>query len=252
MQAAIGISILNRVAIGPLRVYHRAEARTAPLSALTPEAEWRRFSAARNQAMEQLDALYDKAVDEAGAEAAAILTIHQMMLEDEDYLDALRSVIEEQGATAEHAVAVLGGRFAATFAAMEDTYMKARAADVKDISRRLIDILTGHDDACVLNGRPVILAADDLTPSETVQLDKSRLLGFITRHGSPDSHTAILARTMGIPALIGVDFDDGWDGKLAVLDGCGNRVYINPTAELLAAMSRKRIPAPGREPLLRA
>ena len=240
MQVATGKSILNGIAIGPLRIYKKAETQTSQLSSLTPEEEFARFDAARVKAQEQLAGLYDKALDEVGEDNAAIFEIHQMMLEDEDYLDAVKGIIETQNATAEYAVTTTGENFSATFAAMEDEYMRARAADVKDISRRVVNVLTGQEDADMLAGQPAILVADDLTPSETVQLDKSKLLGFITRHGSSNSHTAILARTMNIPALIGVDFDDSWNGRTAVLDGYNHCVYIDPAQELLTAMEEKR------------
>ena len=240
MQVATGKSILNGIAIGPLRIYKKAETQANQTSALTPAEEWERFQVACSKAKEQLAGLYDKALNEVGEDNAAIFEIHQMMLEDEDYLDAAKGIIDTQGATAEYAATTTGENFSAAFAAMDDTYMQARATDVKDISRRVVNILTGQDDAAALDDQPAILVADDLTPSETVQLDKSKLLGFITRHGSSNSHTAILARTMNIPALIGVDFDDSWDGKLAVLDGYNHCVYIDPAQELLAAMEEKR------------
>lgn len=240
MQVATGKSILGGIAIGPLRIYKKAETQTSQTSALTPAEEWERFQLACVKAKEQLADLYEKALNEVGEDNAAIFEIHQMMLEDEDYLDAAKGIIDTQGATAEYATATTGENFSAAFAAMEDTYMQARATDVKDISRRVVNILTGQDDAAALDDQPAILVADDLTPSETVQLDKSKLLGFITRHGSSNSHTAILARTMNIPALIGVDFDESWDGKLAVLDGYNHCVYIDPAQELLTAMEEKR------------
>ena len=240
MQVATGKSILNGIAIGPLRIYKKAEAQTNQTSALTPAEEWERFQVACTKAKEQLAGLYDKALNEVGEDNAAIFEIHQMMLEDEDYLDAAKGIIDTQGATAEYAATTSGENFSAAFAAMEDAYMQARATDVKDISRRVVNILTGQDDAAALDDQPAILVADDLTPSETVQLDKSKLLGFITRHGSSNSHTAILARTMNIPALIGVEFDESWDGKLAVLDGYNHCVYIDPAQELLTAMEEKR------------
>ena len=240
MQVATGKSILNGIAIGPLRIYKKVEAQTSQTSTLTPAEEWERFQAACAKAREQLAGLYDKALNEVGEDNAAIFEIHQMMLEDEDYLDAAKGIIDTQGATAEYAATTTGENFSAAFAAMEDAYMQARATDVKDISRRVVNILTGQDDAAALDDQPAILVADDLTPSETAQLDKSKLLGFITRHGSSNSHTAILARTMNIPALIGVDFDESWDGKLAVLDGYNHCVYIDPAQELLTAMEEKR------------
>ncbi len=240
MQVATGKSILNGIAIGPLRIYKKDETETTVNSSLTPEEEYARFDAARVKAQEQLGVLYDKALDEVGEENAAIFEIHQMMLDDDDLLDSVKSIIDTQGATAEYAVATAGDNLAAAFAAMEDAYMRARATDIKDISRRVVNILTGQSDGDLLDDKPAILVADDLTPSETVQLDKSNLLGFITRHGSSNSHTAILARTMNIPALIGVDFQDDWDGKMAVIDGYNSCVYIEPAAELLTAMEEKR------------
>ena len=239
MQVATGKSILNGIAIGPLRIYKKNETQASQTSALTPADEWERFQAACDRAKEQLAALYEKALDEVGEDNAAIFEIHQMMLEDEDYLDAVKGIIDTQGATAEYAATTTGENFAAAFAAMEDAYMQARAADVKDISHRVVNVLSGLEDTEMMDDKPAILVADDLTPSETVQLDKSKLLGFITRYGSSNSHTAILARTMNIPALIGVDFDDSWDGQLAVLDGYNHCVYIDPAQELLTAMEEK-------------
>ena len=240
MQVATGKSILNGIAIGPLRIYKKVETETAVTSTLTPEAELARFEEARVKAQEQLGALYDKALAEVGEDNAAIFEIHQMMLDDEDYLDAVKGVIETQNATAEYAASTTGENFSAMFAAMDDAYMQARATDVKDISRRVVNILTGQADAAMQDEQPAILVADDLTPSETVQLDKSKLLGFITRYGSSNSHTAILARTMNIPALIGVDYDESWDGKQGVIDGYNSCVYVEPAADLLASMEKKR------------
>ena len=240
MQVFTGKSILNGIAIGPVRIYHKARQDTVMASALTAEQEWARFEKAQSQAQEQLAGLYEKALAEVGEDNAAIFEVHQMMLEDEDYTDAIHDIIERQNATAEYAVSSTGENFAAMFAAMEDAYMQARAADVKDISQRLVNILSGRGDMGAIGEEPVILVADDLTPSETVQLDKSKLLGFITRFGSSNSHTAILARTMNIPALIGVDFDESWDGKMAVLDGYNHCVYLEPAPELLSSMEEKR------------
>ena len=240
MQVFTGKSILNGIAIGPVRIYHKARQDTVMASALTAEQEWARFEKAQSQAQEQLAGLYEKALAEVGEDNAAIFEVHQMMLEDEDYTDAIHDIIERQNATAEYAVSATGENFAAMFAAMEDAYMQARAADVKDISQRLVNILSGRGDMGAIGEEPVILVADDLTPSETVQLDKSKLLGFITRFGSSNSHTAILARTMNIPALIGVDFDESWDGKMAVLDGYNHCVYLEPAPELLSSMEEKR------------
>lgn len=250
MEVATGKSILNGIAIGKLRIYRKEAAASEAAAALTPEAEWERFEQARVQAQEQLAALYEKALEEVGEENAAIFEIHQMMLEDEDYLDAVKGILETQNATAEYAATATGENFSAMFAAMDDAYMQARAVDVKDISQRVVNILSGKDQGSLLGDEQVILVADDLTPSETVQLDKSKLLGFITRHGSSNSHTAILARTMNIPALIGVDFDDSWDRRLAVLDGYNHCVYIDPAADLLATMEEKQKNDFKREALL--
>ena len=240
MKVATGTSILKGIAIVKLKLYRKEAVETGRASSLTPEEEYARFQAAQKAAQEQLGQLYEKALDEVGEDNAAIFEIHQMMLEDEDYVDAVKGILDSQGATAEYAVTATGENFAAAFAAMEDPYMQARSADVKDISRRVVNILTGTGAGAVQGDEPAILMADDLTPSETVQMDKSKLLGFITRGGSANSHTAILARTMGIPALVGVDFDESWDGQLAILDGCNHCVYVDPAPELLAAMEAKR------------
>lgn len=239
MKVATGKSILNGIAIGTLRWFHRGQLQVPENSLLTPEEELERFEQARRKAQEQLGRLYDKALEEVGEDNAAIFEIHQMMLEDEDFLDAVRGIIRTQGACAERAVQVSGENFAAAFAAMDDTYMQARAADVRDVAYRVIAVLSGGEEERDWR-EPFLLMADDLTPSETVQLDKSKLLGFVTRHGSTNSHTAILARTMGIPALIGVEVDPEWDGQTAVLDGYNQCLYVDPSAELLATMETKR------------
>ena len=240
VKAATGKSIWDGIAIGRLRWFQKREVQAQSISGLTPEEELERFEQARARAQAQLRSLHESAVGEVGEDNAAIFEIHQMMLEDEDYVDAVKGILDSQGATAEYAVTATGENFAAAFAAMEDPYMQARSADVKDISRRVVNILTGTGAGAVQGDEPAILMADDLTPSETVQMDKSKLLGFITRGGSTNSHTAILARTMGIPALIGVDFDESWDGQLAILDGYNHCVYVDPAPELLAAMEAKR------------
>ena len=239
VKAAAGKSIWDGIAIGRLRWFQKREVQAQSISGLAPEEELERFEQARARAQAQLRSLYESAVGEVGEDNAAIFEIHQMMLEDEDFLDAVRSVIRTQGGTAEHAVQVTGENFAAAFAAMEDTYMQARAADVRDVAHRLQAVLAGAEEKPDWD-EPFILMADDLSPSETVQLDKRKLRGFVTRGGSTNSHTAILARTMGIPALIGVDFDESWDGQLAILDGYNHCVYVDPAPELLSAMEAKR------------
>ena len=239
VKAAAGKSIWDGIAIGRLRWFQKREVQAQSISGLTPEEELERFEQARARAQAQLRSLHESAVGEVGEDNAAIFEIHQMMLEDEDFLDAVRSVIRTQRGTAEHAVQVTGENFAAAFAAMEDAYMQARAADVRDVAHRLQAVLAGVEEKPDWD-EPFILMADDLSPSETVQLDKRKLRGFVTRGGSTNSHTAILARTMGIPALIGVDFDESWDGQLAILDGYNHCVYVDPAPELLSAMEAKR------------
>ena len=240
MQVVTGKSILGGIAIGPMRICHHEAFRLSAYSGRTSGEELARLETARETAREQLRELYDKALSEVGEETAAIFDIHQMMLDDEDYLDEMRDLIRRQGATAEYAANATGEDFAAVFAAMEDAYMRARAADIRDVSLRLVTVLTSAAEIDRLGDEPAILAVDDLTPSETVQLDKSRLLGFVTRHGSTNSHTAILARMMNIPALIGVDFQEDWNGKLAVIDGYNHCVHVEPDAELLRTMEEKR------------
>ena len=239
VKAATGKSIWNGIAIGRLRWFQRQEVRAPAASALTPEEEQTRFERACAAAQEQLNALYNSAVGEVGEDNAAIFEIHSMMLEDEDFLAAVKNVIDTQGGTAEHAVQVTGENFAAAFSAMEDPYMQARAADVRDVAHRLLMILTGGGEGPAWD-KPFILMAEDLSPSETVQLDKGKLLGFVTRKGAVNSHTAILARTMGIPALMGVEVDPAWDGHMAVLDGYNHCLYVDPGAGLLSSMEAKR------------
>lgn len=240
MQVATGKSILKGIAIGPLRVYKTAAAAIQKDSSLTQPEEWKRFEDAVKKAQAQLQGLYDKALKDVGEEQAEIFDVHQMLLEDEDFVDAVKTIIATQGATAEYAVQQSGENFAKMFAEMDDDYMRARATDIKDVSGRVVKILTGQDTAGFHSDVPFILVADDLTPSETVALDKDMLLGFVTRYGSSNSHTAILARTMNIPAIFGVDFEDSWDGQLGIIDGYNSCVYVDPTEELLASMEEKR------------
>ena len=228
METAIGKSVLRRIAIGPLRVLRREKSAACADSTLTPAQEWARFENARQTARRQLSGLYDKAVEEAGEESAAIMEIHREMLADAGYLDAVRDAIEDQGATAERAAASAGDLFAGELAGVEDPYMQARASDVRDVSQRVVNVLSGTEQAQFLGECPAILAADNLTPGETVQMDKSKLLGFVTRQGSVISHTSILARTMNIPSIVGLEFDESWDGKMAVLDGYSGRLLIDP------------------------
>ena len=212
------------------------------------EAEVARFEAAKETAIGQLDDLYEKALAEAGEEQAMIFDVHKMMLDDGDYLDAITGLIRSEKVNAEYAVHTTGEQFAAVFASMDDDYMKARSADVKDISGRVIRILAGIGDGSIASEEPVILLADDLTPSETVSLDKSKILAFVTRNGSANSHTAILARSMNIPALVQTDVEllKEYHGMDAVVDGLDGKLYLDPEEAVLAELVQKK-EACGRE-----
>ena len=240
MITATGKSILKGIAIGKIKVLAKKQAEIKE-NAADATAELKRFEDAKALAVEQLQGLYDKAVVEAGEEHAAIFEIHMMMLDDDDYNEAITDLINNEGKTAEYAVRDTGENFAGMFASMDDEYMKARSADVRDISNRMVNILTGADTGPEESDEPFIIVAEDLAPSETVQLDKSKLLGFVTRLGSTNSHTAILARNMNIPALIGTEISEDWDGKMAIIDGYNNCIYVEPEEELLRKLDEKRI-----------
>ena len=223
-----GKSVFGGIAIGRLSVYHKKDNQVKRRKITDTEAEITRFTDAKEKAKEQLAGFYEKAVKEVGEVNAAIFEVHQMMLDDLDYLESITNMIRTQNVNAEFAVASTGDNFSQMFAAMDDDYMKERAADVKDISNRVIAILQGTESGEIGGDESFILLADDLAPSETVQLDKSKVLSFVTRHGSTNSHTAILARTMSIPALIGTDFSNDADGKMGIVDGYTGTLYIDP------------------------
>lgn len=225
-----GKGVSTGVANGPLCFYRRVGGEIVKTAVTDVEAEKKRVADARQTAMEQLAALYEKAVVEVGEEGAALFEAHQMMLEDLDYVDGIDDMIASECVNAEYAVSQVAEQFAGMFAAMDDAYMQARAADVKDISNRVIAILTGAVAGGIDSDEPVVLASDDLAPSETVQLDKSKILGFVTSGGSGNSHTAILARTMGIPAIIGVGdaLKEGLEGKQVIIDGSTGEVAVDP------------------------
>lgn len=237
-----GKGVSTGVACGPLYFYRRVSGAVPRMTDANPAVEWARFEAAKSTAIGQLSALYDKALKEAGEEAAILFETHQMMLEDLDYVDAIQDRIENQHMNAEAAVADTGEQFAEMFAAMDDSYMQARAADVKDISNRVVGILMGAVQGGIDSPVPVILAADDLAPSETVQLDKSKILGFVTAGGSGNSHTAILARTMGIPAIIGVgnQLKEAYEGKEVFVDGQTGEVVIDADEVTRERLSKKQ------------
>lgn len=229
-----GKSVYSGIAIGPCRVFGNKDQMVKRIKIEDAQGEIKRFLQAKEQAKSQLAALYDKALNEVGQAHAMIFDVHQMMLDDLDYVESVTNMITAQKINAEFAVATTGDNFAEMFAAMDDDYMRERAADVKDISNRVIRILQGNDTAGELGDQPVILLADDLAPSETVQLDKSQVLSFVTRRGSTNSHTAILARTMNIPALIGIDFSEEADGRMAIVDGQSGVFILDPTEEELS------------------
>ena len=242
MQIYKGKSVFGGIAIGKISVYKKDEQLVKRVKIEDADAEMERYTAARNIAAAQLQKLYDKALKEVGEANAAIFEVHQMMLEDEDYNESVENIIHSQMVNAEYAVASTADNFAQMFEAMDDDYMRGRAADVRDISERVITVLAGGAGSGLNSDEPVIIAADDLAPSETVQLDKDKVLSFVTAHGSENSHTAILARTMGIPALIGtgIDLDEAVDGKLGIVDGTNGVVYVDPDAELLEEMKKKQ------------
>ncbi len=233
-----GKSVFGGIAIGKCKVYGKKESFVKRNKVVDTASEIKRFSQAKEQAKGQLAQLYEKALKEVGEANAMIFEVHQMMLDDLDYVESITNMISTQGINAEFAVAATGDNFAEMFAAMDDDYMRERAADVKDISNRVISILQGDQNQGDLGKEPVILLADDLAPSETVQLDKSKVLSFVTRHGSTNSHTAILARTMNIPALIGVDFHEDADGQIGIVDGKQGIFIIDPSEEEIAHYSK--------------
>ena len=241
MKTYEGKSVFGGVAIGKVLVYKKGEQQVKRLHVDDTQAEIKRFEDAKAEAVEQLKALYAKGVKEVGEASAAIFEIHQMMLDDLDYLDSIHNMIETQEVNAEYAVATTSDNFAMMFSSMDDAYMKERAADVKDVSERILAVLSGGAKSTVATDEPSIIVADDLAPSETVQLDKDKVLAFVTVHGSSNSHTAILARTMGIPALIGTPVDlETVDGKMAVVDGYTGAFYVDPDEETMKAMEEKR------------
>lgn len=245
-----GKSVFGGIAIGGLSIYNKKDNQVKRQKITDAESEIARFEDAREKAKEQLAGFYEKAVKEVGEVNAAIFEVHQMMLDDLDYIESITNMIRSQEVNAEFAVASTGDNFSQMFAAMDDDYMRERAADVKDISNRVIAILQGEEEGAMTGDEPFILLADDLAPSETVQLDKSKVLSFVTRHGSTNSHTAILARTMNIPALIGVDFDDAVDGKMGIVDGYTGTFYVDPDEETMAQYEAKKAEDENKKRLL--
>ena len=241
MQCFQGKSVYKGIAMGPIVVLKKNDYQVKRTRIEDPEAEVKRVDTALEKSKEQLQKLYDKAVREVGEASAAIFEVHQMMLEDDDYLEAIQNTIRTEQVNAEYAVATTGDNFAAMFASMDDDYMKARSADIKDISERLVRNLSGQEDADLSSIEPSVIVADDLSPSETVQMDKDKILAFVTVHGSTNSHTAILARMMNIPALIGVpmELEELKTGMTAVVDGFAGTVTFDPDEDTKAETEQK-------------
>lgn len=242
MKEYKGKSVFGGIAIGRIKVYNKSEQQVKRVHVDDTEHEKKRYYAAVDKAARQLQELYDKAVKEVGEANAAIFEMHQIMLTDDDYKESVENIIDSQHVNAEYAVAQTGDNYAAMFAAMEDEYMRGRSADVKDISERLINILSGFNASSMVSDEPVIIVAEDLAPSETVQLDKDKILSFVSVKGSVNSHTAILARTMGIPALIGTPVipDNDIDGKMGIVDGNSGCLYVDPDNEKLGYYRKKQ------------
>ena len=249
MEVIQGKTIFGGIAIGPVSFYAKDQRQVKRQKIEDAQAEITRYEAAKVVAIEQLGALHEKAVKDVGESGAQIFEVHQMMLEDDDYNDSVHNIITTQVVNAEYAVATTGDNFATMFASMDDEYFQARAADMKDISERVINVLAGGGQAKI-SDEPSIIVAEDLAPSETVQFDKSKLLGLVTRLGSSNSHTAILARTMNIPALIQVDIQEEWNGKSAIIDGFTGTFYVDPEPEVLKKYQVKRAELAEKKKLL--
>ena len=252
MEKIAGKSIFRKVAIGKIFFYEKNTAVVKRTKIEDAKTELDRFEHAKETAKAQLQNLYEKALQEVGDSGAAIFEVHMMMIDDLDYNGSIQNMIESQSVNAEYAVAMTGDNFSTMFAEMDDDYMKARAADVKDISERLVSVLSGVDNDMGNLDEPVILVADDLAPSETVQMDKSKLLAFVTEHGSSNSHTAILARTMNIPAIIGVPIKKEWHGHMAIVDGYAGCVIIDPDEEEIEKAQKAVAEEEEKQKLLKA
>lgn len=252
MEVYQGKSVFGGIAIGRISVHKKDEQQVKRVRIEDPEQEILRYRQAKQTAMEQLQGLYQKALKEVGEANAAIFEIHQMMLEDDDYNESVENIIRMQQVNAEYAVASTGDNFAQMFSAMDDDYMRARSADVKDVSERVLSVLGGRATGIAASGEPVIIVADDLAPSETVQLNKDLVLSFVTVHGSVNSHTAILARTMSIPALIGtaIPLTDDIDGKVGIVDGKNGCIYVDPDEDTLGRMQQLKLEEQEKKELL--
>ena len=252
MQIYNGKSVFGGIAIGKISVYQKKEQQVKRVKIDDPEQEMARYEKAKAEGIKQLQGLYDKALREVGEANAAIFEVHQMMMEDDGYNESVENIIRSQGVNAEYAVATTGDNYAQMFSAMDDDYMRERAADVRDISERLLTILNGEETGAVDADEPKIIVAEDLAPSETVQLDKDKVLSFVTVKGSLNSHTAILARTMAIPALVNtsVSLESEMDGRLGIVDGADGTFYVDPDEATLAEMKKRQEEDLSRKQLL--
>ena len=252
MQIYNGKSVFGGIAIGKISVYQKKEQQVKRVKIDDPEQEMARYEKAKAEGIKQLQGLYDKALREVGEANAAIFEVHQMMMEDDGYNESVENIIRSQGVNAEYAVATTGDNYAQMFSAMDDDYMRERAADVRDISERLLTILNGEETGAVDADEPKIIVAEDLAPSEAVQLDKDKVLSFVTVKGSLNSHTAILARTMAIPALVNtsVSLESEMDGRLGIVDGADGTFYVDPDEETLAEMKKRQEEDLSRKQLL--
>lgn len=252
MQIYNGKSVFGGIAIGKISVYQKKEQQVKRVKIDDPEQEMARYEKAKAEGIKQLQGLYDRALREVGEANAAIFEVHQMMMEDDGYNESVENIIRSQGVNAEYAVATTGDNYAQMFSAMDDDYMRERAADVRDISERLLTILNGEETGAVDADEPKIIVAEDLAPSETVQLDKDKVLSFVTVKGSLNSHTAILARTMAIPALVNtsVSLESEMDGRLGIVDGADGTFYVDPDEETLAEMKKRQEEDLSRKQLL--
>ena len=252
MKVFQGKSVFGGIAIGKISVYTKEQQQVRRTVIEDPDAEMARYEAAREEAIGELQGLYDKALKEVGEANAAIFEIHQMMLQDDDYNESVENIIRSESVNADYAVAQTGDNFAQMFASMEDDYMRERAADVKDISERVLKILSGASRGFLSSDEPVILLADDLAPSETVQINKDMVLSFVTIHGSLNSHTAILARTMAIPALVStaMPLEESFDGVLGIVDGNAGIIYVDPDEETIRLMQEKLVKEQEKKELL--
>ena len=252
MQIYNGKSVFGGIAIGKISVYQKKEQQVKRVKIDDPEQEMARYEKAKAEGIKQLQGLYDKALREVGEANAAIFEVHQMMMEDDGYNESVENIIRSQGVNAEYAVATTGDNYAQMFSAMDDDYMRERAADVRDISERLLTVLNGEETGAVDADEPKIIVAEDLAPSETVQLDKGKVLSFVTVKGSLNSHTAILARTMAIPALVNtsVSLESEIDGRLGIVDGANGTFYVDPDEATLAEMKKRQEEDLSRKQLL--